>query len=449
MKKALLPLFIFLSATAYSQIITTVAGGATGHGGYWGDGGLATNAQFAIFPELAIDYSGNMYIADGNNERIRKVDIITSIVNTIAGNGIAGYNGDGIPATSAKLNQPALVFLDNLGNYYIVDANNYRIRKVDTLTRTINTFAFNGTLGYSADGTLATSANFDLVNCAFDSYHNLIYSSKYHCIRKISSSGIITTIAGTGVPGNAGDGGPATLATMVPGVGLCIDRFNNIYFSDSFNSVRKINASTGIITRVAGTGDGVGYPYCCDGVAATTAHILPFGIAVDDTGNLYIASYTAARIEKVDTFGIIHTVAGTGINGFSGDGGIATAAKLDHPEGVTLDRCGNVYIADFNNARVRKITVNPSCDLTTLNINYHAIEVISVYPNPAHDELKIINPTVHGAATITNMLGYPMLHIRLNEKQSKINIESLPAGVYFVKVTDGDGNNTVTRITKL
>ena len=451
---AILLLSNFLATKSFTQIITTVAGGVTGHGGYWGDGGSATDAQLAIFGGLAVDYIGNIYIADGNNQRIRKVNAATGIINTVAGTGISGYNGDGIPATTAKLNGPGLVNLDDLGNFYISDADNYQIRKVDAATGIITDFAGNGTLGYSLDGTIATSAKFDFGYCAFDRSGNMIYGSNNYWIRKITPTGIITTIAGTGVNGNTGDGPAATAATMVPHGGICIDRFNNIYFADSFSVIRKINASTGIITTIAGTSGGA-YPYCCDGDAATTVHIAPTAIAVDDTGNLYIADYTNSIIEKVDTFGTIRTIAGNGTYGFSGDGGIASAAVLNRPENVVLDRCGNIYIADLNNARVRKITVNPTCDLAhidsvslktvTLNIDKKGIQV---YPNPAHDEVNITAANKITGITITNLLGQQMRTMQYSSSAVHVDMRGLPQGVYFMKVTDETGIQTTTRLIK-
>ncbi len=438
---------------AYAQIITTVAGGVLGHGGYWGDGGLATNAQIDIAGGLAVDLLGNIYIADGYNQRVRKVSAGTTIINTVAGTGVTGYNGNGILATSALLNIPGLVNLDDSGNFYIGDANNYQIRKVETATGIITDFAGNGILGYSPDGTIAAAANFDFGDYKFDTHGDLIYGSNYYTIRKITSTGIITTIAGTGINGNSGDGGPATAAAMVPHGGIFIDRFNNIYFADSFSVVRKISASTGIITTIAGT-SGIGYPYCCDGDAATTVHIAPAAIAVDDTGNLYIADYGNSRIEKVDTFGYIRSIAGTGTHGYSGDGGQATAAEINHPENVVLDRCGNIYIDDFANSRVRKITVNPTCDLRSLDsislstAKINADKRILVYPNPLHDEVNITGANKITEITITNLVGQCVRSQKYSSASVRVDMRGLPAGVYVMRVTDEEGVQTVTRVIK-
>jgi len=232
------------------------------------------------------------------------------------------------------------------------------------------------------------------------------------------------------------------LATMVPMGGICIDKFDNIYFSDSFKSVRKINAINGIITRVAGTGDGVGYPYCCDGSAATVSHAMGMTIAVDDTGNLYLADYGNARIEKVDTFGIITTFAGTGTNGFSGDGGPATAANLNHPEGVTLDRCGNVLIGDFMNSRVREVVVNPSCSPSpldgSLQINQYGIELISLYPNPATTSLTITSGENIKTVAITNLLGQTIYTHEYNTTKAEVDVAGLSMGMYLIRINGSE-----------
>ena len=364
MKKILLnTLFLFcllsVHAALQGQIITTLAGGATGHGGYWGEGGLATAAQLNIFGGLAVDKFGNIYIAQ--TSRIVKVDAATGIIHTVAGTGVNGYNGDGIPATAAQINLGGSVVVDSIGNFYINDGNNFRIRKVDIATGIITTFAGNGINGFCGDTGLATSQDFDYGAFTFDVFGNMIFESSHHHICKIDPSGMISVIGGNGMAGNSGDGGPALDATMSPNAGgICADKYGDIYFSDSFSAVRKISVSTGIITRVAGTGDFMGVPYTGDAGPATMAHINPEATNVDDKGNFYIADYGNSRIEKVDTFGIIHSIAGTGVNGYSGDFGPATAAKIYYPENVVLDACGNVYIADFNNARVRKVTYPPT-----------------------------------------------------------------------------------------
>src|ERR1035437_10180841 len=246
MKKKLFCYLVFVlinvNANLYAQIITTIAGGATGHGGYWGDEGPATAAEISTFGGLAVDASGNIYIADGNNQRIRKVDAITGIITTVAGNGIAGYSGDGVLATNTQLNNPSYVAVDPTGNLYIGDGINYRIRKVDATTSMITTFAGNGTAGFSGDHGPATAAQVMASAIACDAFGNLYLSEAGNRrIRKVNTTGIITTIAGNGISGITGDGGLATAATVNGSLGLCTDAYGNVYLQDSSQSVRKIN----------------------------------------------------------------------------------------------------------------------------------------------------------------------------------------------------------------
>lgn len=354
-------LFILLWLSIYhktitGQIITTVAGGATGHGGYWGDGGPATLAQLERGSMAVIDNYGNIYI--GDKSRILKVDRLTGIITTAAGTGILGYNGDNIPATTAKLNWASYSTFDDLNNLYIGDGENYRMRKVDAATGMITTFAGNGILGSNGDGGPATAAEITGGDVTWDAIGNFYFTCKRK-VRKVLPSGIVTTIAGTGLPGVTGEGVLATATNVSYSQGIALDRSGNIYFSDSTGAVRKVNVSTGIITRVAGTGDNVRTPYSGDGIPATTCHISPLGLDVDQIGNLYFADAVNHRVVMVDTFGMTHTVAGTGISGFSGDGGSATSAKLWAPQYVKLDDCGNVFIADYGNFRIRKVTMPP------------------------------------------------------------------------------------------
>ena len=345
-----------------AQVIFTVVGGGTGRA--LGDGGPATAATIGLTGGIAVDIFGNIYIGDANNARIRKVNATTGIISTIAGTGVAGYNGDGIPATSSQLNTAIFITVDTSGNIYIDDAGNYRIRRIDAATGIIKTVAGTGTSGvYGGDGGPATDAvMFETQGIILDGFGNL-YINDIHSrrVRKVDTAGIITTVLGTGIAGNRGDGGPATDATVSGMLGICADRFGNIFVTDSSCSLRKIDAITGIVSRVAGLGDhGSPSPYSGDGGAATAARLGSYGAAVGYYGEIYSADYDNDRIEMVDTLGIIHTIAGTGTHGFTGDGGLATAAELNYPENVVLDDCGNLYIADKMNVRIRKVTMPPS-----------------------------------------------------------------------------------------
>jgi len=322
-------------------IITTVAGNGTF--GFSGDGGLATDAALDEPEGVAVDTAGNLFIADARNNRVRKVS--GGIITTVAGNGLQGFSGDGGAATNAALNVPFAVAVDAAGNLYINDLRNNRIRKVSG--GIITTEA-----GFSGDEGPATSASLVAGGLAVDLASNVyIADSLNNRVRKVSG-GIITTIAGNGGFRFSGDGGAATDASLYQPWGVAVDSNGSLYISDSVNKrVRKV--SGGIITTVAGNGT---YGFSGDGVPATRASFFDLsGIGVDAAGNLYIVEAATSRIHKVSG-GIITTVAGNGFTGFSGDGGPATSASLFNPSAVAVDAAGNLYIADWENFRIRKVS---------------------------------------------------------------------------------------------
>ncbi len=291
-------------ALAATGDISTVAG-TLGVAGSSGDGGLATSAELSGPEGLAVDSSGNIFIADRDNHVIRKVDASTGNISTVAGTlGVSGSTGDGGPATSAKLNTPVGIAVDSSGNIFIADVDNAVIRKVD------------------------------------------------------ASTGNISTVAGTlGVFGPTGDGGPATSAELGDPQGLVVDSSGNIFIADSGNlAIRKVDASTGNISTVAGILGSEGSTG--DGGPATSAFLgESIGVAVDSSGNIFIADSGNQAIRKVDaSTGNISTVAGTlGVSGSTGDGGPATSAKLNYPTRMALDSPGNVFIADLDNHAIRKV----------------------------------------------------------------------------------------------
>jgi len=342
--------------TTFRYTITTVAG--TGTSGFSGDGGQATSAQLSIPWGIAVDKSGNLYIADEINNRIRMV-ATDGTITTIAGSGTNGYAGDGSAATSANLNYPAAIAVDGSGNVYISDTGNHVIRK-RAAGGTITTFAGTNVAGYYGDGGAATSAQLNLpLGVALDSAGNLyIADTLISMIRKVASNGTITMVAGSTLSGYGGDGGAATSAQLHEPFGVTVDAAGNMYISDTFNhEVRKVTTD-GTITRIAGTGT---RGYSGDGGPATEAKLnYPEGLAVDSAGNLFIADSLNCRIRVVTPSGIITTVAGTGKFGSLGDGGPATSAQLNTPSGVALDAAGNLYIADSQNSLVRRLTPDTS-----------------------------------------------------------------------------------------
>jgi sugar lactone lactonase YvrE len=340
--------------------IKTVAGDG---GEQLGDGGPATKAGFCGTSDVTLDAQGNMYIADGGiycsgpgGYTVRKVDTHGTIT-TVAGTGEAGFSGDGGPATKAQLDVPFAVAVDREGNLYITDENNYRIRKVDK-EGIITTFAGTGEGGYSGDGGPATSAKLiDPGGLSFDAKGNL-YVADYKSVRKIDPSGTITTVAGTGELGYSGDGGPATEAKLTA-YDLALDHKGNIYICDLENQrIRKVDRD-GIIHTVAGTGK---KGYSGDGGPATKAALKdPWGVAVDREGNVYIADHHNRVVRKVDPKGKITTIAGTGEAGFNREEGPATKVTLHDPIGLFVDDdSGVLYIADTLNGRIRALRLEGS-----------------------------------------------------------------------------------------
>ena len=334
-------------------VITTVAGsgmGGFGGGGYGGDGGAATSAQLYWPRGVALDGAGNLYIADSGNSRIRKVDP-AGVISTVAGDGTRGYGGDGDPAAAAQLASPFGVALDGAGNLYIADQGNNRIRKVDA-AGAITTVAGGGPVG--DDGAAVAAQLYWPTGVALDGASNLyIADQNNNRIRKVDAAGAITTVAGDGTLGYSGDGGAATAAQLNRPAGVAPDGSGNLYIADSGNQrIRKVDAA-GVITTVAGDGT---FGYSGDGGAATAAQLnSPRGVALDGSGNLYIADLFNNRIRKVDAAGVITTVAGDGTRGYGGDGGPAVAAQLNRPFGVASDGAGSLYIADNSNHRIRKV----------------------------------------------------------------------------------------------
>ncbi len=337
-------------------IIDTIAG--NGMSGYSGDEGPATEAKIRKPNGLALDSAGNLYIADVWNNCVRKVDT-KGIITTVAGNGQSGYSGDGGPATQAKLYYPYGLAIDNDGNLYIADSNNNRIRKVDT-NGIITTSAGTGITIYNGDGIPANQANlYRPYGLTVDKENNIYIAETYnHRIRKVDTGGIITTVAGNGIGGYSGDGGGAIESQIDTPYEVTVDSSGNLYIADSYNDcIRKVDPS-GIITTVAGNGM---QGYMGDGGPATQASLfVPVGIGVDAAGNLYISDTNNYRIRKVDQDGIITTVAGGGVPEsewprYAGDGSSPTEAVLDRPEAMVVDPPGNLYISDTGNRRIRKV----------------------------------------------------------------------------------------------
>ena len=305
---------------------------------------------------VAFDSTGNLYIAETGNHVIRRVDPQGQIT-TIAGTGTQGFSGDNGPATQAQLDSPQGLAL-NATTLYIADTHNHRIRALNLTTNIITTIAGTTTAGFDGDSGSATSAHLNLPTAlALDPTGNLcLADTANHRIRRIdATTHIITTIAGTGTQGYSGDAGPATQAAIDSPTGLAADTTGNLYLSDTHNHrIRRIDATTHIITTIAGTGAPGSNG---DNAAATAATLaLPHGLTLDANGNLYLSDTANHRIRRIDaTTGLITTIAGTGTQGFSGDTGPATAATLDSPRTATIST-NQLTLADTSNNRVRQLS---------------------------------------------------------------------------------------------
>lgn len=331
-----------------------------------GPGGtVQLNAPTGIFR----DPFGNLFVADRGNNVIREIDTAGSIF-TFAGNGTAGFSGDGGPATAAQLNSPSDITFDSAGNAYIADQQNQRIRIV-TSQGTISTFAGTGAVGYTGDDGPANQATFNfLSSIASDGFGDLVIADqRNNVLRSIDRTGTISTIAGTGVAGYGGDGGSATRATLNLPSYIRFDQNGNGYIADQGNHVVRQLGNEGQINTFAGNGTAGSTG---DGGPATQAELSnPDGLGLDQSGDLYISDSASNNVRKVDTFGTITTVAGNGTAGYTGDNGPATVAQLNGPAGIAVDLPGNLYVADSLNNVIRK--VGPAGALAFPNTNVFGV----------------------------------------------------------------------------
>jgi trimeric autotransporter adhesin len=342
--------------------IGVVAGSGTN--GYSGDGGAATSAKLYDPEGVAVDSSGNVYIADMENNRIREVVASTGDISTVAGNGTYGYSGDGGPATSAELKSPQGVVVDSAGNLYIADTFNSVVRKVTASTGYISTIAGDGTAGGTGDGGLATSAELQYpIFLALDSSGDLYITQHDNVDNRIrmvnASTGYINAVAGGGSGCNGRsrpyDGCLATDAILDSPEGIAVDSSGNLYIADAgYCEIREVTASTGYIYDVAGN---TTCGFSGDGGAATSAEMnSPWDVAVDGSGNMYITDNGNNRIREVtESTGDIATVAGDGVNGYTGNGGAATSAELYSVEYLAVDTSDNIYLTDSTHAVVRAV----------------------------------------------------------------------------------------------
>lgn len=415
-----------LSFAQYGNVSTIAGGGTEGHDVI---GGLAVDAELSLPTGIAIDNDGNIYFSEITNSIIRKIStdgVISDIVSF------------------PDVHDPDGLAVDANGNLFFCDRNNHRIRKLDA-NGTITTVAGNGMEGDSGDGGQATSAQLNTPQgVAVDANGNIYISDwQNNKIKKVSTNGIITTIAGTGEYGFSGDGAIGSDAKLKSPAGIAVDAMGNVFFCDRNNyRVRKIDAN-GIITTIAGKG---GFqPFSGDGGLAIDAEMWePQGISIDGSGNIFIVDRNNHRIRKVITNGIINTIVGTGSTGFfgggfNGDGLLGTDTELRSPSNVAVDNSGNVLITDYKNHRIRKLSV------AALSVSNFVFNTVEVYPNPTANSDKITIKSQEEITTLSvyNSIGQQVYQARPNSSSYLLSIENLTSGIYFLTV--GSKNNA--RIT--
>ncbi|HRH10260.1 MAG TPA: hypothetical protein PLU73_02045 [Bacteroidia bacterium] len=424
MRVAYLLIVLTISNLLKAQNIFAYSGAI--NSGFSGDGGLAINALLTGPTDVAVDAAGNVFIADCYNNRIRKVTPL-GIISTYAGDGTQGFSGDGGSAINAQLFRPYGVATDANGNLYIADEYNNRIRKVNQ-SGIISTYGGNGVQGFSGDGGLAINARLNHPNSiVVDNLGNLYVCDRLNNrIRVISPSGIISTFAGTGIQGFNGDGGLAVNAEMNDPMGVTADSNGNVYITDKNNVRIRIVNNFGIISTFAGTGIS---GFNGDGGSATNAEFRnPTGLEFDASGNLYVVDTYNLRIRKINNLGIISTVAGFGSTGQGGNGGPATNAEFYRPYGVGTDLTGNIYIADANN--VREICIG-ECLAGISTVSQIAYKII-LYPNPCINTLhvQIDHQLNNGQFILLNSIGQKVYEEKIVKGTSEIKTNGFPIGLY-------------------
>ncbi|PZF71496.1 NHL domain-containing protein [Taibaiella soli] len=411
-------LLIFLACSVLSykpasaQIITTYAGSSAAG---FVDNVQAKSAKINQPYGVALDANNNVYIADYNNNRVRKVDAATGIISTIAGNGTSSSTGDGGLATNATLKGPSGIVVDKFGNIYVSELGGNKVRKIAT-NGNISTFAGNSTPTFAGDGNLAVNASLNSpIGLATDTAGNIYIADELNNrIRMVNTTGYISTVAGNGPSGSgsyAGDGAVATSSTvrLNKPYGVAVAPNGDIYIADNGNcKIRKVDFATGIISTYAGVNTGGGSTG--DGGAAASAKLLnPYGVSLDAAGNVYIADKGNNKIRKVDAVsGIITTIAGNGSNGFSSDSVSATTSKLSAPAGTVVDANGNIYIADLGNSRIREIVpFYPSVSIAASQNNVCSGTSITFTATPTNGGVvPSYQWMVNGASVGTNSATY-------------------------------------------
>jgi sugar lactone lactonase YvrE len=390
-----------------------------GQPGFEGDGGPASLARFHTPRAVAVDAAGNVFIADRFNHRVRRIDVATGIITTFAGNGSTTFNGDGIPATDASVRLPTSLAFDGSGNLYVTEDGDGRVRRVDAVTGLISTFAGDGTSGFSGDGGPATAAQLSApAAIAFDANDNLYIADGNARLRRVdAATGIITTVVGNGTSNYCRDGAAAVDACLHFPLGLAFDAQQNLAIADAFNGrVRQVAPTTGVITTLTGNSSGSGHGG--DGGPAFDAGFGTLaGLDYDASGNLYIAAWFDNRIRRVDAAtGVITTFVGTGTAGPPTENVHRSIAITRQIADVILDTAGNLYFSDTGNNRVRRV------DAITGNVTTVAGRAT---PGPLGDGGPATNATLNGPEALAfDANGHLLIADRINYRIRRVNLST-------------------------
>ncbi|WP_161499176.1 NHL domain-containing protein [Flavipsychrobacter stenotrophus] len=442
--KRIFSLFFFtlsicsFSAEAQYRKITTIAG-TGGIGGYGGDGFVATAGVLNGPHNVAVSNKGEVYIVDFYNFRVRKIKTNGSIV-TFAGNGITGYTGDNTAATNARMN-PKGVAVDFHGNVYISDPVHSVIRKVNTLN-IITTYVGTGIYGYTPTNTNAKTTRIGAPwGLACDKMGNLYFADAgNHVVCMVDTFGVITTLAGDGTAGFLGDGFGALTARLDSPYAVAVDRTGNVFVADHNNSTIRMIDVAGNINKVAGTIGSFGNAGDL-GLAINAQLNYPTGVAVDTAGNVYISDSHNNVIRMVDASGVISTIVANGFPGFGGDLGDAIGANLWAPYGICVDSIGAIFIADANNQRVRRV-YNATVGVNNVDPN----SGLNIYPNPFNNNITVAGLHKNDVVCLYDLMGRPVMpQVTVDAEGVKsFEIGDIAQGIYLLQVNNAKGDNRVT-----
>ncbi|MCC7303774.1 MAG: T9SS type A sorting domain-containing protein [Bacteroidia bacterium] len=425
-----------LSALGQTYTIFTYAGSSSG---FSGDGGPVAFAQFYNPSSVDIDRVGNVFIADAMNTRIRKVDAISGNISTICGDSTGQYFGDGGLAVNAGIGNVRGLCVDQYSNVYFCDYSYSTIRKIDASTGIITKIAGDpSSWGYNGDGGVAINALLYRPTAVFvdTSSGQLYFSDTYnHRIRVISlQTGVINTVAGNGISGFSGDGGPATSARLNYPVSVTKDLSGNIYFGDYGNHVIRRISVNGVISTIAGTGTP---GYAGDGGPAVSAYLFsPCGLTLVGDSLLYFTDLATNRVRMINlNSGIINLVAGNGVYGYGGDGGPAQLASLANPNDLAITSSGDILVADVWNSRIRKIAIQVG--FPELMNDFQ----VDVFPNPCSTLAHISSPVNIESVRLFSIVGQEVISTELNQSFFSLDVSAFTSGTYLWVIQTSSGTS--------